>query len=171
MRPRILFLVAVLLLTSTPSLARPSRRLTHQTGALDYWPRFSPDGKTVLFSRCEVSSDCHGASTTQYWTLWKVPAAGGKAQQFLALDAGISATRSDWLWNPKATSGQIAFTGINQSGTDRLGLWIVDADRSNPTKIPLPASVGGPSYPSWFPDGASVAVTGRVASGSGPHLT
>ena len=171
MHRRITFLFLALFLIPAPALARPSRRLTHQPGALDYWPRFSPDGRTVLFSRCEVSTDCHGDSTTQYWTLWTVPVAGGKAQQFLALDDGVSATRPDWIANPKVTTGQIAFTGINQSGTDRLGLWIVNADGSNPGKIPLPATVGLPSYPSWFPDGASVAVTGRVQSDSGPHLT
>ena len=54
------------------ALARPFRRLTHEPGVVDYWPRFSPDGKTVLFSRCEISSGCGGASTSGYWTLWTV---------------------------------------------------------------------------------------------------
>jgi Tol biopolymer transport system component len=69
------------------------------------------------------------------------------------------------------TSQQIAFTGIEVNENPKLGLWFVDADGANPFKLPLPDSVGLPSYPSWFPDGASVAVTGRVASESGPHLT
>jgi len=151
------------------ALAHPLRNLTHQPGVVDYWPRFSPDGKTVLFSRCEISSGCGSASTSGYWTLWTVPAGGGKAHQLLALD-GVAATRSNWLWNRSVTSQQIAFTGLTKPG-GVLGLWIVNADGTNPLEVSLPASVGGPSYPSWFPNGASVAVTGMAKGDPGPHLT
>jgi Tol biopolymer transport system component len=165
-------LVAAIAITSTGgrALAHSSRRLTHQPGFVDYWPRFSPDGKTVLFSRCEISSGCGGASTGGYWTLWTVSAAGGTARPFLALER-VSATRSNWLWNSSITSEQIAFTGVDTGNGHKLGLWLVNGDGSNPVEVPLPASVGGPSYPSWFPDGDSVAVTGLAAGEPGPHLT
>lgn len=150
--------------------ARSFRRLTHQAGVVDYWPRFSPDGKTVLFSRCEISSGCGGAATSGYWTLWTIPFAGGKPQQLVALD-GVSSTRSNWLWNQSVSTRQIAFTGVGRGADQRLSLWTVNADGSDPLEVPLLPSVGAPAYPSWFPAGTSVAVTGTVKDESGPHLT
>lgn len=152
------------------AFARPFRHLTRQSGVVDYWPRFSPDGKTVMFSRCELSSGCGGGKPGGHWTLWTVPASGGQAQEFLTID-GVSATRSNWISDPSLISNQIAFTGVDTSGTDRLGLWFVNSDGSNPHQVVLPDSVGGPSYPSWFPGGTSVAVTGKVEEQTGPHLT
>ena len=152
------------------ALARPFRRLTRPSGVVDYWPRFSPDGKTVLFSRCEISSGCGGASTSGYWTLWTVPRAGGKSREFLAL-RDVSATRSNWLLKPSPTQQPIAFTGVERRGSNRAGLWLANADGSGAVEVTLPASVGPPSYPSWFPDGASVAVAGMAPGDPGPHLT
>jgi hypothetical protein len=74
--------------TGGHAMARSSHRLTHQPGFIDYWPRFSPDGKTVLFSRCEISTGCRD-DAFGHVTLWTVPAAGGKARKFLDLD-GVS---------------------------------------------------------------------------------
>ncbi len=155
---------------SASAQVRPFRRLTREPGAVDYWPRFSPNGKTVLFSRCEISSGCVGSSTSGYWTLWTIPTKGGKERELLALD-GVSATRANWLWNPSVTSGQIAFTGVETSEGHALGLWTVNPDGSGAVQVPLPQPVGPPSYPSWFPDGGSVAVTGVAAGATGPHLS
>jgi Tol biopolymer transport system component len=152
------------------ALARPVRRLTHASGVVDYWPRFSPDGKTVLFSRCEISSGCGGASTSGYWKLWTVRAAGGKPRELLAL-RDVSATRSNWLWSSSPQGLPIAFAGIDRRGSDRASLWLLNADGSGAVEVALPTSVGPPSYPSWFPDGASVAVTGMAPGDPGPHLT
>ena len=43
--------LTVLGATCPGALARPVHRLTHSSGVVDYWPRFSPDGRTALFSR------------------------------------------------------------------------------------------------------------------------
>ncbi len=71
-------------------------------GTVDYWPCFSPDGKTVLFSR----SVDKGRSLS----LWKIAASGGAAEAFAALP--VTATRAAW----SAKNNLIAFTG---TGTDR----------------------------------------------------
>jgi len=151
-------------------LAGSVRRLTHPAGAVDYWPRFSPDGKTLLFSRCEIPSGCGGAATSGYWTLWTTQVTHAKATQFLTLN-DVSATRSNRLLERSATRDQIAFEGVDQRGASTSGLWIVNPDGSGLRQVRLPSSVGNPSYPSWFPDGASVLVTGRRAEDPGPHLT
>src|SRR5215468_5135974 len=150
----------------TPSV----RRLTHPAGTVDYWPRFSPDGKTLLFSRCQIPSGCGGASTSGYWTLWTTRVSHGKATQFLALN-DVSETRSNRLLERSATRGQIAFEGVDHRGAGTSALWVVNPDGSDLRQVRLPSSVGNPSYPSWFPGGASVLVTGRRADDPGPHLT
>jgi len=40
--------------------ARPYHFITHVAGDVDYWPRFSPDGNTILFSRCEITTPSPG---------------------------------------------------------------------------------------------------------------
>jgi Tol biopolymer transport system component len=86
------------------------------------------------------------------WSLWVVPVEGGNAVPFFS-DPGLAATRPDWC----RRTGRVAITGI-RSG--RAELWLLDADGGNPTLVP----VGSPPrtrlfYPSWYPDGRSVAVT------------
>ena len=49
-----LLLAAFVALTAAAANARPYQFITHVAGDVDYWPRFSPDGKTILFSRCEM---------------------------------------------------------------------------------------------------------------------
>jgi len=155
---------------STGVLARPVRHLTHLPGVVDYWPRFSPDGRTALFSRCAIPTGCGGASTSGYWTLWKVAIRHGKPTQFLVL-ANTSTTRSNWLLTPPAARDQIAFEGVDDRGGGPSALWIVSGDGASLRTVPLPPAVGNPSYPSWFPDRASLLVTERRAMDPGPHLT
>jgi hypothetical protein len=169
------FVCTILALTalgvsSGAALARPFHRLTHVPGVVDYWPRFSPDGRTALFSRCEIPTGCGGASTSGYWTLWKKRIGRGKAAPFLVLP-DTSATRSSWLLTAPSAREQIAFEGVDHRGNGPSALWVLGADGAGLRQVPLPPVVGNPSYPSWFPDGASVLVTGRGAADPGPHLT
>ena len=164
----ILTLVAIAVACSD-TLARPVRRLTRLPGAVDYWPRFSPDGRTALFSRCEISTGCGGASTSGYWTLWKTRIGHARPAQFLVLQ-DTATTRSNWLLTPPAARDQIAFEGVGHRGAGPSSLWIVSADGSNLREVPLPSSAGSPSYPSWFPDGTSVLITARREQDPGPHL-
>ncbi len=117
------------------------RLITHMpAGSVDYWPCFSPDGKTVLFSR---SPD--GGKT---WKLYRVPAAGGAAETLGQLPAGMSATRASW----SPVSNKIAF---NADGEKSNGIWVMDADGKNAHAIVI-ADMLAPSYPSWYPDGVSI---------------
>jgi HAE1 family hydrophobic/amphiphilic exporter-1 len=164
-----ILVLGVLGATRGTALARSAHRLTHEPGVVDYWPRFLPDGRTVLFSRCEIPTGCGGASTSGYWTLWTTRIRHGTPARFLALQ-DVAATRSDILLERSAAREQIAFEGVNRGGADPSDLWIVGTDGAGLREVRLPPSVGTPSYPSWFPDGASVLLTGRRASEPGPHL-
>lgn len=120
----------------------PAKNLTPRfltTGTMDYWPCFSPDGKTVLFSR---SSD-----NGRTWSLYMMPAAGGDAKAFVSLP--VSATRA--VWSPK---GEIAFTGSAADHSDAV--WLMNGDGSGAHAVQTDASKHL-VYPSWYPDGKSLA--------------
>jgi Tol biopolymer transport system component len=151
------------------AFARPVRFLTRRPGVVDYWPRFSPDGKTALFSRCEIPSGCGGASTSGYWALWTSRIRRGAPAQLLILPE-VSATRSNWLLARHGPGEQIAFEGVSQRGAGTSAIWVVGADGSGPREVPRPPALGSPSYPSWFPDGRSLLITDRRESDPGPHL-
>jgi Tol biopolymer transport system component len=108
-------------------------------GVLDYWPCFSPDGKTVLFSR--------SADKGRSWSLWKIAAAGGAAEAFAKLP--VTATRAAW----SANNNLIAFTG---TGADRKSsIWILQSNGSGAHAV---EGTNELIYPSWYPDGKTLAV-------------
>jgi Tol biopolymer transport system component len=119
----------------------PIPRFLTAGNVLDYWPCFSPDGKTVLFSR---SSD-NGRS----WSLYSLSTAGGEAKLFASLP--VSATRA--AWSPK---GEIAFTGSAADHSDAV--WLIHGDGSGAHAVPASASTHL-FYPSWYPDGKSLAAS------------
>lgn len=130
--------------------------------AIDYWPAFSPDGKTILFSR---------TTDGKHWSMWKVPAAGGSEQPFAELP--VSATRPAW----SAKNNLIAFTGTTEDRRD--GIWTVNPDGSGAKEI---AAKDLPHlfYPSWDADGKSVVAVSfqpqalfrvEIASGKTAPLT
>lgn len=117
------------------------RLLTPSGGTFDVWPCFSPDGKTILFSR---SSD-----RGQTWRLFKVAAAGGEATPFAELP--VSATRCNW-----SAQGMIAFTGIaRRTG----GTWVMNSDGSGAHAVTAAGLSDQMVYPSWYPDGKNLAAT------------
>ncbi|HYL59120.1 MAG TPA: hypothetical protein VEU51_09625 [Candidatus Acidoferrales bacterium] len=143
--------------------------MTHQAATVDYWPRWSPDGNAILFSRCAISTGCAGGAVTGFWELFTVPANGGKATKFLGID-DVSATRSNWLWtsDPSITA-PIAFTGVHFSDGGMSGIYVVGIDGSAPTRLPTAASIPN-GYPSWLPDGSGVSVEGQAGGSSGPFI-
>ena len=120
---------------------------TSDSTVVDYWPRFSPTGDQVLFSRQD------SPQTGGPYKLWTVPVAGGSPSPFPAIDVGE--TRSDWSWNTTLTQHQIAFTGESVAGGF---LYVVNADGSDPQMIQPPNTGTQVDYPSWYPDGVNVAV-------------
>jgi dipeptidyl aminopeptidase/acylaminoacyl peptidase len=120
------------------------RALTSGDGSrLDYWPCFSPDGKTVLFSRTTDGG--------KSWTLMRVPASGGEAVPFFSQPLSVSATRADW-----GRTGKVVFTGTASDGSN--GVWIADSDGRNAHAVTITGASNQLFYPSWYPDGKSLAM-------------
>ncbi|HEY2484384.1 MAG TPA: hypothetical protein VGI36_04510, partial [Candidatus Binataceae bacterium] len=135
------------------------RYVTHTPGQVDYWPRWSPDGKTILFSRCDISTGCAGGAPAGIWKLFTVPSNGGQPSEFLEID-GVSATRSNWLRSSDPTIvTPIAFTGDHYAAGGLDGIYVVGTDGKAPTRLPTMPSIPD-GYPSWFPDGSAVTVEG-----------
>lgn len=113
--------------------------ITHDPGAIDIWPCFAPDGKTVLFSRTRDKG--------RTWDLFVVPVSGGEARPLSAAPLPVSATRANW----SKTNGLIAFTGEGSAGG--TSLWLINSDGSQPRQIQATGLSDGVFYPSWYPDG------------------
>ena len=95
--------------------------VTQEAGAIDLWPCFSPDGKTILFSR--------SMDKGRTWDLFVVPAAGGAPRRFPAVPLSVSATRANW----STTNGLIAFTGARAGNGNAI--WLIRSDGSEPREI------------------------------------
>ncbi len=124
--------------------ATKARFLTVNPSVSDYWPCFSPDGKTVLFSR---TTD--GGKT---WELFVVPTSGGEAHRLVDSPLPVSATRADWSHR----NNLIAFTGASPDGTATT--WLINPDGTQPRQLASAGLSDHVFYPSWYPDGESLAV-------------
>jgi Tol biopolymer transport system component len=126
-----------------PVMAGIAPRLLTNGEMLDYWPAFSPDGKTVLFSR--------SADQGKNWTLVRVPASGGTAEAFAKEPLPVIATRADW-----SAHDLIAFTGTTIAR--KSGIWLINGDGSGAHAVTVPDGTHEMIYPSWYSDGKSLAV-------------
>jgi Tol biopolymer transport system component len=117
---------------------------TSAAGSEDYDSWFSPDGKTVLFSRTTNGTD---------WQLMTVPATGGDPTPFAQTTLPVAATRA--TWSPRK-GGQIAFTGITPDGLARV--WVMDSAGRNAHEVTAKGLSNQIFYPSWYPDGKHLAV-------------
>lgn len=131
-------------LDAPPSSNAGVRYLTSGDGFTDYWPCFSPDGKTVLFSRKQRD--------VPQWDLWAVTAAGGGLKRFDTAPLPVSATRANW----SKDNGLIAFTGTDTTGKN--GVWVIGADATNAREVAHAGSSSSSFYPSWYPGGDELAV-------------
>jgi Tol biopolymer transport system component len=129
-----------------PSLSGITPRFltTRAAGGEDYDSLFSPDGKTVLFSRTTNGTD---------WKLMTVPATGGDPTPFAQMPLPVAATRASWF--PRK-GGQIAFTGITPDGLARV--WVIDSTGRNAHEVTAKGLSNQIFYPSWYPDGKHLAV-------------
>jgi Tol biopolymer transport system component len=170
-RPLVLISCLMLMTSFTEAnpLARPFRYLTRSAGKVDYWPRWSPDGKTVLFSRCDISSGCGGGAAAGVWNLFTVRLRGERPNEFLQLD-GVSATRSNWLWTPDSSIARpIAFTAVAFGEPGVSGVYVVSSDGESVVRLATDPSIPF-GYPSWFPDGSALTVEGQTHGSSGPFI-
>jgi Tol biopolymer transport system component len=111
------------------------------SGHLDLWPCFSSDGTQVLFTRTDGPNA----------TFWLVPVAGGQPRPFSASPLPVAATRVNW----SKQNNRIAFTGI---ANGRNQVWLMEADGSHARQVMSPGLSDQVFYPSWYPDGNTIAV-------------
>lgn len=122
----------------------PKHRFVTSDATLeDYWISFSEDGKTLLFSRRPAAGN---------WDLFQVSVDGSAPRPFATTPLPVAATRASWSWrNPI-----VAFTGI--TADDRASVWLAGPNGSNPRPIAFAGLSEDVYYPSWYPDGNSLAV-------------
>lgn len=120
------------------------RFLTGEPDVADQWPRFSPDGKYVLFTR--------GNPFDIAPMLYVVPTDGGEARPLTSPELGVTPAAA--VWSPRGD--RIVFVGIAKQ--NKKSLWLIDPDGSNPRQLELEAISDRVAYPSWYPDGERLAV-------------
>lgn len=126
--------------------------ITNDPGAIDYWPCFSPDGKTILFSRT--------LDQGHTWDLFVIPASGGEPRRLSAAPLPVSATRANW----SNTNGLIAFTGETSAGG--ASVWLINSDGTGAHRVQASGLSDAVFYPSWYPTGKTLAVV-DFGGGSG----
>jgi Tol biopolymer transport system component len=110
----------------------------------DDGPFFSPDGRSVVFSR-----RTDGSTIQQLFT---VPSSGGQATSLIKSPMAVSATRANW----SSRHNLIAFTGVMPGNKNTI--WLVDADGTAPRQLNVTGVSDQVYYPSWCPDGSHLAV-------------
>jgi TolB protein len=118
-----------------------TRTLTPSGPFDDLNPAVSPDGTTVVFQR-----RLDGAG----FVIASIPITGGAVTELTE-----RAVVLEPAWSPDGT--MIAFTGSLDD--DAFGLWVMDADGSDPRRIAGSGSFDTLS-PSWSPDGSRIAFVG-----------
>ena len=112
-------------LNGCPAPPMPTPRfLTEDPTLYDYWPCFSPDGRSLLFSR---------TADGVHWELRLVPVAGGPSVSFASTPLPVSGTRANW----SPSGDRIAFTGVSANGL--AALWLISATGADAHRI----TVGG----------------------------
>ncbi|MDP9225706.1 MAG: hypothetical protein M3P18_18070 [Actinomycetota bacterium] len=130
--------------TTASALSTPSPTVLVRStpaGAIDVWPTWSPDGKTIAFS--STRDDCSRSSAPDclstgdigpYYTLYLMGPDGSDQRRVSTLFAQIAD------WSPDGR--YLVFEG-------RAGLAVVSADGSAAGRIPV--AVTEPGFPDWIP--------------------
>ncbi|GAC1441921.1 MAG: hypothetical protein NVSMB55_11070 [Mycobacteriales bacterium] len=129
--------------TGVRTLTTPQPTAT--TDVSDVTPVWSPDSRTILFSRSIATAPASpGGPATFSYSLQTVPAAGGPTTAVPGGDNGFSAD-----YDP--TGAKIVFAAVSP-GQDSGPLTVMNLDGSGKTAL-------GPTgaLPAWSPDGATIA--------------
>lgn len=125
--------------------------LTADPNVRDYWPCFSPDSKTVLFSR--------SIDQGKTWELFLIPSSGGQARRLSADRLPVSANRPNW----STKNNLITFTGESSDG--RGSVWLINADGTQPRQLAASGLSDKVFYPNWYPDGKLAVVDYGAGNG------
>jgi Tol biopolymer transport system component len=135
------------------------RRLTHPAaGVHDDLPDWSPDGSRILFDRIFQPET---NSTTVADEVMRINADGTGLRQ-IGVCTGDCVVNDDPQYSPDGR--QIVYTRlmhVRPSGTLVLGVWVMDADGTNPRQITqLSAPANSEDHePAWSPDGKKIVFT------------
>jgi tricorn protease len=121
-----------------PTTAGHARRLTDDAMSAGY-PRFSPDGTTILFTQ-GMDGGTHDGP------LWTVPAAGGTPTPLRSPGDGLWAFEADWA--PDGT--RIVFKVLGP-GWGHNELWTALADGSDPQPLWIGDTGMTAETPDWGP--------------------
>jgi len=105
-------------------------------------PRWSPDGKIILFTQ-GAHAQAPGASSSFTWPLWTVPVAGGPPTQLTHDPAGWS---FDGDWSPDGSSIVYKYY---EPGWDHNELRIINADGSDERVLWTGTSGSTAEKPDW----------------------
>jgi Tol biopolymer transport system component len=121
------------------------RQLTFGVGG-NFWPAWSPDGKSLAFTSTQTGSP-------EIWTM----RADGTNQKQITISGGGNLLPA---WSPDGT--KIAFFS-RRTGSSQI--WVMNADGSHQTQL---TTAGANQVPTWSPDGLKIAFwSGDAATGFG----
>jgi len=128
--------------------------LTNDSTYDSWWPRQSPDGRTMLFYRSLVSArPLTGGHNNNYThaALWSLNLETSELRELIPRGGNGWLAQGVVDWSPDGT--RLVMAGI-EGATNRWHLFITSADGSNPIKISSRSSLF--LDPSWSPNGAAI---------------
>jgi Tol biopolymer transport system component len=137
--------------STPPILITPNFLLPSSTTTNDYRCVVNALGTAVIFERSVLNSDGRFGSPQLY--LLDLTQSGATPSSFIQ-DQNIKISdRPDWCWQ----TGQVAFNFGPH-------IWVGVADSSGGNFRSLGAQTASMNYPTWFPDGQTLAVENYAAS-------
>jgi Tol biopolymer transport system component len=145
-----------------------NQRLLLAEGNFDEWtPSFSPDGKSVIFTRCRLD-------TTEACSVYSIGVDGGTPTAITPLQVGVQDFYP--VYSPDGSS--VAFKGSGRGGIVQAIYRLVLGDKVHARLTPPSLDAGAPD---WSPDGSTIAFStyfehtpqnqeiATVNSGGGDH--
>ena len=122
-------------------------QLTNDQTYDSWWPRLSPDRRSILFYRTPKGTYDRDYTKT---SLWRMNWDGTGVTQLLAVGAYGWVNQGHVDWSPDGTK-LVMFGG----STSKTQIYVTDANGANP--VAVTSGVASAYDPSWSPDGSRVA--------------